>query len=115
VETGRCPHRRCESAALAIGHTAGAHSVSVFAPAGGALLDALFPTSVRASAAGWWLVAGAVGAAAGLAVVRAVADPGNRFALAALLTFCPAALAAGLLRLLPEARGNKPDDRWPSP
>jgi len=81
-------------------------SGSVCAPAVGALLDGLFPASVRAPAAGWWLVAGTVGAVAGLS---------NRFALAALLTFCPAALAARLSWVLPAARGNKPEDLWPSP
>jgi MFS family permease len=81
----------------------------------GALLTELFPTSVRASVAGWWVGAGVLGAGTGLVVFGAVADVGNRFAIAAALTFLPAALAAGLFWLVPETRGKEPEDLWPPP
>jgi MFS family permease len=99
--------------ALVCGYVLGVLSGSVFAPAAGALVNELFPTSVRASVAGWWVVAGVLGAAGGLVVFGAVADIGNRFGLAAVLTFLPTALAAGLFWCVPETRGREPEDLWP--
>jgi len=86
---------------------------SALGPAAGALLTELFPTSVRASAAGWWVVAGVLGAGVGLLVFGGVADAASRFPLAAAVTFLPAALAAGLFWLVPETRGREPEDLWP--
>jgi MFS family permease len=80
----------------------------------GALLTELFPTSVRASVAGWWVAAGVLGAVTGLVAFGAVADVDNRFEFAAALTFFPAALGAGLFWLLPETRGKEPEDLWPT-
>jgi MFS family permease len=74
------------------------------------LLTELFPTSVRASVAGWGVVSGVLGAVTGLVIFGAIADAGNRFALAAVLTFLPVALAAGFFWLLPETRGKEPED-----
>ena len=51
--------------ALVAGYILGVFAASVFAPAAGALINELFPTSVRASAAGWALAAGVFGAVAG--------------------------------------------------
>jgi len=99
--------------ALVVGYVVGVLFGSVFAPALGAMISELFPTSVRASVAGWWLVAGVLGAAAGLVAFGAVADVGNRFGTAAAITFLPAALLAGLFWLLPETRGREPEDLWP--
>ena len=99
---------------LVVGYTLGVLSGSVFAPAGGALLNELFPTSIRASVSGWWLVAGVLGASVGLVVFGAVADRGNRFGLAALVTFLPAALTAGLFWCVPETLGHEPEDLWPA-
>ncbi len=69
--------------ALVCGYILGILAGSVLAPSVGALLTELFPTSVRASVAGWWVAAGVVGAVAGLVLFGAVADVGNRFGLAA--------------------------------
>ena len=99
--------------ALLAGYMLGVLAGSVFAPAAGALLNELFPTSVRASMAGWWVAAGVVGAAVGLVAFGAIADVGNRFAGAALLTFLPAASAIGLFWLVPETREREPEDLWP--
>jgi MFS family permease len=85
----------------------------VFAPAIGALSNELFPTSVRASVAGWLVAAGVVGAVTGLLLFGAVSDLTNRFSTAAAVTFAPAAAGAALLRLLPETRGREPEDLWP--
>lgn len=99
--------------ALVTGYVLGVLCGSTFAPALGALLNELFPTSVRASVSGWWIAAGVLGAAAGLVVFGAVADIGNRFGLAAAVTFLPAALVLLLFFLLPETRGKEPEDLWP--
>ena len=69
--------------------------------------------AVRASVAGWLLVAGVLGAVGGLVAFGAVADLGNRFSLAAVVLFLPAALAAGLFWCVPETRGREPEDLWP--
>jgi MFS family permease len=100
--------------ALVAGYILGVFAASVFAPAAGALLNELFPTSVRASAAGWSLAAGVLGAVAGLVAFGAVAGAGHRFALAGLVTFLPAALVMVLFWLLPETRGREPEDLWPA-
>jgi MFS family permease len=102
------------SVALVVGYILGVMAGSVFAPAIGALLAELFPTSVRASAAGWWVAAGVLGAVLGLVVFGAAADIGNRFGVAAVLTFAPAALVAGLFWMVPETRGREPEDLWPT-
>ena len=101
--------------ALVVGYILGVMAGSVFAPAAGSLLTELFPTSVRASVAGWWVAAGVIGAVVGLVVFGAVADVGNRFTVAAALTFLPAALMAGLFWLVPETRDREPEDLWPAP
>jgi hypothetical protein len=68
----------------------------------------LFPTSVRASAAGWWLASGVLGAVVGLVVFGAVATVDNRFGIAAVITFLPVSLAMGLFWRVrgPEQRLN---------
>jgi hypothetical protein len=55
-----------------------------------------------------------LGAVTGLVVFGAVADVGDRFGLAAVLTFLPTAAAAGLFWLVPETRGKEPEDLWPT-
>ncbi len=97
------------SGALVAGYLLGVLFGSVLAPAVGAMVNELFPTSVRASVAGWWIGAGVLGAAFGLVAFGAVADVENRFALAATLTFLPAAVASGLFFLVPETRGREPE------
>jgi len=101
------------SPALLTGYILGVFAASVFAPAAGSLINELFPTAVRASAAGWSLAAGVLGAVAGLVVFGAVVGAGHRFAVAGLITFLPAALIMVLFWLLPETRGREPEDLWP--
>ena len=97
------------SVALVAGYVLGVLFGSVLAPAAGAMVNELFPTSVRASVAGWWIAAGVVGAAVGLVVFGSIADVGSRFGLAAALTFLPAVAAVGLFWLVPETRGREPE------
>jgi MFS family permease len=99
--------------ALVLGYVVGVLAGSVLAPAVGALVNELFPTGVRASASGWFLVAGVLGASVGLVAFGAVADVGARFGLAALVTVLPVGLAAGLFWCVPETRGHEPEDLWP--
>ena len=101
--------------ALVIGYIVGALSGGLLSPSLGALLTELFPTSVRASVTGWSVTAGVVGAVCGLVVFGAVADVGNRFALAAEVTFLPMVAAASLFWLLPETKGREPESLWPAP
>jgi MFS family permease len=100
--------------ALVAGYILGVFAASVFAPASGSLINELFPTSVRASAAGWSLAAGVLGAVAGLVAFGAAAGADDRFAVAGLVTFLPAAAVMVLFWLLPETRGREPEDLWPA-
>ena len=98
---------------LIAGYVLGVFSGAVLAPAGGALVNELFPTSVRASVSGWWLASGVLGAAAGLLAFGAVAQLGNRFSEAALVIFLPVVFATVLFWAVPETRGREPEDLWP--
>ncbi|MHB1444866.1 MAG: MFS transporter [Acidimicrobiales bacterium] len=100
--------------ALVGGYIAGVTAGSIFAPAAGALANELFPTSVRASVAGWYVAAGVAGATVGLIVFGAVADIGNRFSLAGMVTFLPVIPVAGAFWLVPETKGREPETLWPA-
>jgi MFS family permease len=100
--------------ALVIGYLVGITAGGVIAPAAGAFVNELFPTSVRASVAGWNIAGSVLGAVVGLVVFGAVADVGNRFAPAALVTFLPAMALSGLVWFLPETRGREIDQLWPA-
>ena len=98
---------------LFLGYIAAVGVASVLAPAAGALANELFPTEVRASIGGWQAAAAVLGAGLGLVVFGAVADIGNRFGVAAAVTFLPAILVALTFFLLPETKGHEPEDMWP--
>ena len=98
------------TAALVVGYVLGVLTGSFLAPAAGAMVNELFPTSVRASVGGWWVAAGVMGASVGLLVFGGVADIGNRFLLAAAITFLPAAMLACVFWTLPETRGSEPEE-----
>jgi MFS family permease len=99
--------------ALLAGYVLGLFAASVFAPAAGALINELFPTSVRASVVGWSVAAGVLGAVAGLVTFGAVANADHQFGVAGVVTFLPAALVMAAFWLLPETRGREPEDLWP--
>ena len=102
------------TAALLLGYILGVLAGAVLAPGIGALLNELFPTSVRSSVSGWWIAAGVIGAAAGLVTFGAIADVGDHFWLAATVIFLPASMAVVvLLWLLPETRGRELEQLWP--
>lgn len=99
--------------AVVIGYVLGVLAASTIAPAAGAFVNELFPTSVRASVAGWQVAVGVLGASAGLLAFGAIADVGNRFGVAAAGTFLPALLGLVLLVFLPETRNRELEDLWP--
>jgi putative MFS transporter len=104
--------------ALLLGYSAGILASSMLAPAAGAFSNELFPTEVRASAAGWFLATGVLGGVVGLLVFGAVADVGriaNHAEVAAAITFLPAVPVAAILWLLPETRGRELEELWPAP
>lgn len=101
--------------ALVAGYIAGVASGAVFAPAGGALANELFPTSVRASVAGWYIAAGVVGAVAGLLAFGVAADVrqvSDHAGFAAAVVFLPMMAATGLLLALPETKDIEPEALW---
>jgi len=102
------------STALVVGYLTGILAGSVLAPALGSLVNELFPTAVRASVAGWFLVAGVIGAVLGLVAFGALSQALDHFSSAALLTFLPAAAGALLFLTVPETRGTEPEDLWPA-
>jgi len=55
-----------------------------------------------------------LGASVGLVVFGSLADAGDRFTVAAMVTFLPVMAAAGLFWCLPETKGREPEDLWPA-
>jgi MFS family permease len=78
-------------------------------PALAAFAAELFPTSVRATVAGWLVAAGVAGAVGGLLTFGALADVSGRFGPAAVAVSVPALLATLALAGLPETRGLELD------
>jgi MFS family permease len=91
--------------AVAGGYLLGILAASAYGPSFGALSAELFPTSVRATAAGWLLAAGVVGAVAGLVAFGRLADVLASFGGAAVLVAAPVIVASLLFARLPETRG----------
>lgn len=88
---------------------------AAYGPAMGALSTEVFPTSFRATAAGWLLAATVVGAVVGLFVFGVVSDLTNGFGWAALAVGMPCAAAALAFLALPETRGHELEDSAPEP
>ena len=96
--------------AVLVGYSLGVFAGGNFAPAAGSFVNELFPTSVRATVAGWQIASGVLGAVVGLVVFGSVADIGNRFSIGATVTFLPIIPVIALLLLVPETRGREPED-----
>jgi MFS family permease len=92
-------------AAVAAGYLLAILVASAYAPAFGALSSELFPTSVRATVAGWLVAAGVAGAVAGLLAFGLLTDALDSFASAAVLICAPVVLTCVLFARLPETRG----------
>src|SRR4029450_11411068 len=92
-------------AAVAAGSLLGILVASAYAPSFGALGAELFPTSARATAAGWLAAAGGVGAVAGRGAFGRVTAALDGFATAAVLVCAPVVVVSVLFARLPETRG----------
>ena len=91
--------------AVAAGYLLGTLAGAAYGLSFGALSAELFPTSQRATAAGWLLVAGVLGAVAGLLAFGRLADVLASFAGAAVLVAVPVVVLSLLFARLPETRG----------
>jgi MFS family permease len=80
-------------------------AAAAYGPATAALAAELFPTSVRATVAGWLVAAGVLGAVAGLLAFGTISDALDSFALAAVVICAPVVLASALFAPLPETVG----------
>ncbi len=78
---------------------------SMYAPSAGAMHSELFPTSVRATSAGWLTVAATIGAVGGLLIFGVLADALGGFGYAAALVTIPVALSSAAYLRLPETAG----------
>lgn len=101
--------------ALVAGYLCGILVGAAYATPGIALAAELFPTSARASVAGWLVVAGVLGASTGLLVAGAIADRTDSFGAALAWVCVPAALTALLVLLVPETRGLELEESAPEP
>ncbi len=96
--------------ALIGGYLAVLFASSAYAPPTGALAAELFPTRVRATAAGWLTVAGVVGAVSGLMAFGFASDATDSAAGGAITVALPAALVTAAFALIPETRGRELED-----
>jgi MFS family permease len=86
---------------------------SVFGPAVGALAAELFPTSVRATVAGWMSVAGILGAVGGLVLFGVLVTALNSFLVAAATVALPVLAVCPLYARLPETLGMELEESAP--
>lgn len=85
-------------------------ATSAYTPPAGALAAELFPTRVRATAAGWLTVAGTLGAVAGLITVGLVSDALDSPLGGMIAVAVPSAAVALAFALVPETRGQEVPD-----
>jgi MFS family permease len=88
-------------------------AASSFTPAAGSLDAELFPTRVRATAAGWLTATQILGGVVGLAAFGVIADAFGAFPPAAAAVAVPTALLALLYARLPETRGLELEESAP--
>ncbi|MTV25909.1 MFS transporter [Nitriliruptoraceae bacterium ZYF776] len=95
---------------LAIGYLVAIAASSGFAPPAGALAAELFPTSVRATVAGWVTTAGVLAAVLGLLSFGVLADATGSFANASRTIGIAVAVLALGFTFLPETKGRELDE-----
>ena len=88
-------------------------ATSVFAPATGAIAAELFPTSIRATVAGWMGVAGVLGAVVGLVLFGMLVTVWNSFLIAAAVVALPVLALSPLYGRLPETVGLELEESAP--
>jgi MFS family permease len=101
------------AAAAITGYLLAIFASSVFAPAMGALSTELFPTSVRATVAGWLSVGGVIGAVCGLVAFALLVTAVNNFLVAAVLVAVPVVVLCPLYARLPETLGMELEESAP--
>lgn len=94
------------TAALVAGYLLAVTAGSTFAPAIGVLSAELFPTEVRATAAGWMVAGGVAGAVSGLVAFGVLSDAFDAFAPAAVAIAVPASLIGFAVFRVPETMGH---------
>ncbi len=100
---------------LAVGYLLAIFAAAAVIPSGGALDSEIFPTSIRATAAGWVAAAAVAGSVVGLAVFGILTDATGTFRAAAITVSLPAILLAGAYFWLPETRGMELEQSAPEP
>jgi MFS family permease len=88
-------------------------AASVFAPAMGAIAAELFPTSIRATVAGWMSVAGILGAVSGLILFGVLVTALNSFWIAVAVVALPVLAVCPLYARLPETLGMELEESAP--
>ncbi|WP_157965284.1 MFS transporter [Euzebya rosea] len=86
---------------------------SSYAPAVGATAAEIFPTSIRATAAGWITACTTVGAVVGLLLFGWVADVSGSFSVASWVVSVPCAISMIGYRFLPETKGLELEESAP--
>ena len=99
--------------AAVIGYLVAIIAASVFAPAAGALSAELFPTSVRATVAGWMSVGGVLGAVGGLVVFGLLVTALDSFLVAAVMVAVPVVALCPLYGRFPETLGMELEESAP--
>lgn len=94
---------------LSAGYLVAILAASAFGPPAGALAAEAFPTSVRATVAGWVAASGVIGAVAGLAAFGILADVTGGFAGSARILAVVVAAGAAPIVWLPETLGHELD------
>ena len=98
-----------------VGYMCGVFGSTLFGLAGMAWTNEIFPHAIRATAAGWVVVAGVLGGISGLLIFGLVTDAVHASSILtssripAAVTFLPALPVLLVLRLLPETRGSEID------
>ncbi len=104
-----------QTPSLVVGYLGSIVAMSAYTPSGGALDAEVFPTSVRATAAGWLAASSVLGSVVGLVAFGLLIDAAGSFAPAALAVCGPAGLLAVLYAWLPETRGRELEQTAPEP
>ena len=98
---------------VVVGYLLAIVAASAYGPATATLVAELFPTSVRATVAGWLVAAGVLGAVAGLLVFGTISDVLDSFGLAAVVIGGPVLLTSILFAPLPETVGMELEQSAP--
>ena len=100
-------------AAAISGYLLAIFATSMFAPATGAIAAELFPTSIRATVAGWMGVAGVLGAVVGLVLFGMLVTVWSSFLIAAAVVALPVLALSPLYGRLPETVGLELEEPAP--